>query len=292
MKLTSPSQIKAIMDSHGIRFNKGYGQNFLISEEVPYKIARECGADRSCGVIEVGPGIGTLTSELAEVAKKVVAVEIDTNLIGVLAETLSGFENVRVINSDILKIDLKKLVEEEFGSDEVCVCANLPYYITTPILMYFIESGLKFKSITVMVQKEVALRLSSKPGDSDYGAITAAIARYGTARRLFNVPSGCFMPAPKVDSAVLQIIPHEVKPYEVKSEEMLTKVIRAAFAQRRKTLLNSLSGSFPKTDKQDLKNIIISCGFSETVRGEQLGIPEFAKIADMLYELSSKNQTV
>lgn len=285
MKLTSPSQIKALMDSRGIKFNKGYGQNFLISEDVPYRIANECLADHSCGVIEVGPGIGTLTCQLADVAKKVVAVEIDTNLIDILKETLSDFDNVKVINSDILKINLPKLVDEEFKDTEICVCANLPYYITTPILMYFIESGLKFKSITVMVQKEVAMRLSSKPGDSDYGAITAAIARYGTARRLFNVPSGCFMPAPKVDSAVLQITPHQTKPYSVVSEEMLTRVIRAAFSQRRKTLLNSLSGSFAGIEKQEIKDIIISCGFSDTVRGEQLGVQEFAKIADKLSEI-------
>lgn len=288
MKLTSPSQIKALMDSRGIKFNKGYGQNFLISEDVPYKIASECGADKSCGVIEVGPGIGTLTCHLADVAKKVVAVEIDTNLIDILSETLSEFDNVKVINSDILKVNLNKLIEEEFNDTEICVCANLPYYITTPILMYFIESGLIFKSITVMVQKEVAMRLSSKPGDSDYGAITAAIARYGTAKRLFNVPSGCFMPAPKVDSAILQIIPHKEKPYTVISEEMLTKVIRSAFSQRRKTLLNSLSGSFSGIEKQDIKNIITSCGFSETVRGEQLGVQEFAAISDKLSEALTK----
>ncbi len=285
MNLTSPSQIKKLMESHGIRFNKGFGQNFLVSPEIPMRIADECGADQSCGIIEVGPGIGTLTCELAQVAKKVVSVEIDTGLIPVLNETLSDLDNVKIINQDILKTDLKGLIRTEFDGMDICVCANLPYYITTPILMFFIESGIEFKSITVMVQKEVAIRLCSKPKDPDYGAITAAIARYGNARKLFNVPAGCFMPAPKVESAVLQIIPHNEKPYTVKSEEMLTKVIRAAFSQRRKTLVNTLSGSFQKVGKEQLREIVLSCGFYETVRGEELGIKEFALLADRLTEL-------
>lgn len=284
MKLTSLSEVKNIMEKHGLRFNKGYGQNFLINEAVPRRIAEECGASGESAILEIGPGIGTLSQELCKLYKKVVAVEIDTTLIPALGETMAEFDNFKVINADILKVDLPALIKEEFGDMPLTVCANLPYYITTPIIMGLLESGCRFDNITVMIQKEVALRLCAKPGDSDYGSVTASVARYGKASRLFNVSAGSFVPAPKVDSAVIRIEVDKERKYSVKDEKTMTRVIRGAFAQRRKTLVNSLSSEFSELNKEELTEAIVSASFTPDIRGEKLGITEFALIADAIYD--------
>lgn len=283
MKLTSLSEVKNVMERHGLRFNKGYGQNFLINEAVPKRIAAECGANPDSGILEIGPGIGTLSQELCRLYKKVVAVEIDTSLIPALGETMAEFDNFKVINADVLKVDLPLLIKEEFGDMPLTVCANLPYYITTPIIMGLLESGCKFDNITVMIQKEVALRLTSKPGDSDYGAVTASVSRYGKASRLFNVSAGSFVPAPKVDSAVIRIEVDKEKSYVVKDESYMTRVIRGAFAQRRKTLVNSLSSEFSELNKEEITSSVTNAGYSADIRGEKLGISDFAALADSLY---------
>ena len=283
MKLTSLSEVKSIMEKHGLRFNKGYGQNFLINEAVPRRIAEECGATPDSAILEIGPGIGTLSQELCRLYKKVVAVEIDTTLIPALADTMSEFDNFKVINADILKVDLPELIKNEFGDMPLTVCANLPYYITTPIIMGLLESGCRFDNITVMIQKEVALRLCAKPGDSDYGSVTASVARYGKASRLFNVSAGSFVPAPKVDSAVIRIEVDKERKYSVKDEKTMTRVIRGAFAQRRKTLVNSLASEFSELNKEDLTEAMTEASFAPDIRGEKLGIPEFALIADSVY---------
>lgn len=284
MKLTSLSEVKNIMEKHGLRFNKGYGQNFLINEAVPRRIAEECGASGESAILEIGPGIGTLSQELCKLYKKVVAVEIDTTLIPALGETMAEFDNFKVINADILKVDLPALIKEEFGDMPLTVCANLPYYITTPIIMGLLESGCRFDNITVMIQKEVALRLCAKPGDSDYGSVTASVARYGKASRLFNVSAGSFVPAPKVDSAVIRIEVDKERKYSVKDEKTMTRVIRGAFAQRRKTLVNSLSSEFSELNKEELTEAIVSASFTPDIRGEKLGITEFSLIADAIYD--------
>ena len=284
MKLTSLSEVKNIMERHGLRFNKGYGQNFLINEAVPRRIAEECGASTDSGILEIGPGIGTLSQELCRLYKKVVAIEIDTSLIPALSETMAEFNNFKVINADILKVDLSKLIDDEFAGMPITVCANLPYYITTPIIMGLLESGCNFDNITVMIQKEVALRLCAKPGDSDYGAVTASVARYGRASRLFNVSAGSFVPAPKVDSAVIRIEVDKDRGYTVKSEKLMTRVIRGAFAQRRKTLVNSLSSEFSELSKDELIDAVVSAGYSADIRGEKLGTADFASIADVIYD--------
>ncbi len=284
MKLTSVSELRELMERHNLKFNKGYGQNFLINEAVPKRIAAECGADSESGILEIGPGVGTLTRELCQLYKKVVAVEIDTNLIPALKETTAEFDNFKVINSDILKLDIKKLIDDEFNGMNVTVCANLPYYITTPIIMSLLESGAKFENITVMIQKEVALRLCAAPASPEYGAITVSVMRYGKASRLFNVSAGSFMPAPKVDSAVVRIKLGKTPTYNVKSEELLTQCIRGGFAQRRKTLVNSLSSEFTEIEKGTIAEIIAKCGFVPTVRGETLSVNDYARLADAIYD--------
>ena len=289
MKLTDISVVREIMGRHGITFQKKFGQNFLINERVPERIAEaacECRSGRPLGILEIGPGIGTLTRELASRADRVVALEIDTNLIPVLAETLEDCQNTSVINRDVMKTDLAELVESEFLSKgmDVAVAANLPYYITTPILMKLVESRIPFETITVMIQKEVAQRLAAPAGDSEYGAITASLSYYGEVERLFTVPAGCFLPAPKVDSAVIRIRLHKQPPVSVKSEEMLFKVIRGAFAQRRKTLANSLTTEFSSLGKEGIASAIAEAGFDPSIRGERLGLADFAKLADVLID--------
>ena len=281
MKLTNIGTVKALMEKHGIKFQKKFGQNFLINEDVPYRIADECGAGENDYVLEIGPGIGTLTRELCSVAKKVVAVEIDTGLIPVLSETLADFDNVEVINSDIMKTDIKKLFEEKFVGGDVYVCANLPYYITTPILMLLLESRLPFKKMTFMVQKEVADRLCSDSKEGDYGAVTASVSYYGKVKKLFNVSAGNFMPAPKVDSAVIQITVYDEPPVKVEDEKLFFRVIKAAFEQRRKTLVNALSGKVGLSKDLIIK-AVAEAGLDENVRGEKLDISEFARLSDII----------
>lgn len=284
MRLTNISTVRELMERHGIKFQKKFGQNFLVNPEVPYRIAEECGATENDCVLEIGPGIGTLTQELASVAKKVVAVEIDTGLIPVLEETLAEFDNVEVINQDIMKTDVKELFEEKLGQGDVYVCANLPYYITTPILMLLLESRLPFKKMTFMVQKEVADRLCATPKDSDYGAVTASVSYYGEVKKLFNVSAGNFMPAPKVDSAVIQITLYDKPLVELLDEKLFFSVIRAAFEQRRKTLVNALNGKVG-IGKDKITEAIENVGLDVNVRGERLGIKEFAALSDVIKKM-------
>ena len=283
MDLTNMAQVKDLMQEFGIFAKKKYGQNFLISKGTVQRIADEGTGDENEGVIEIGPGIGVLTRELCEVAKKVVAVEIDTTLLPVLDRTLGEFDNVKVINADIMKTDINKIIKEEFSQcSAVRVCANLPYYITTPILMSLIEGNTGVKSITVMVQKEVADRLCSGADSGEYGAISAMIAYYGNAKKLFTAGSGCFYPAPKVDSAVIRIDMYDEKPIVAQNEIILKRVIKGAFAQRRKTLVNSLCSEFIGYGKERMTGLVQELGYSPTVRGETLGIGDFVRIADAL----------
>ena len=288
MKLTNISEVREIMERNGLRFNKQFGQNFLINEAVPRRIAEECGAKPEDGILEIGPGIGTLTRELAARYRKVVAVEIDRNLIPVLGQTLADFDNVTVINDDVMKTDLKALLDEHFPGMRVTVCANLPYYITTPILMKLLESDVFFDNITVMVQKEVAVRLTSLPGSAEYGSITASVGWYGKAEKLFGVSAGSFLPAPKVDSAVVRLSLYGKPPYPVRDEALLFRVIRAAFGQRRKTLLNSMTSFFPELTKNALEEAIVTAGFSAGIRGETLSTEDFAKLTESLYDRLGK----
>lgn len=270
------------MADAGITFRKEFGQNFLTNRLIPEEIAENCADEAESLIIEIGPGIGCLTKELAERYRKVVAVEIDKGLIPVLDKTLADYDNVTVINEDIMKIDLSELVEKYSEGMPISVCANLPYYITTPILMRLLESGVKFSSITVMVQNEVAARLAAKPGSADYGAITVSLGYYGTVRKLFKVSAGCFVPAPKVDSAVVRIDLYKEPRYDVKDEELFKSLIKAAFEMRRKTLQNAISAKFPQYSKEKLSEAIISLGYDERVRGERLSTEDFARLSNIL----------
>lgn len=279
MELTSPKVIKQIAEQFDFGFSKGLGQNFLLDPQVLDKIADA--ADIDDGVLEVGPGFGVLTKRLCQTGKKVVSVEIDKRLIPVLDYTLSEFDNVKIIEKDILKTDVKALIDEEFDGKRISVAANLPYYITTPIITKLIEEKLPIKNIVVMVQKEVAERIAAKPGKKDYGAISVLCQYYTNPRLVTIVPKGSFYPAPKVDSAVLCMEVQDKPNVEVMDEKLFFKVVRAAFGQRRKTLLNCLSSSFP-CGKDTLSELLTSVGIEPTVRGEKLGLLEFAKIADAL----------
>ncbi|MGN0689325.1 MAG: 16S rRNA (adenine(1518)-N(6)/adenine(1519)-N(6))-dimethyltransferase RsmA [Oscillospiraceae bacterium] len=274
--LTNISVVRDILSRHGFTFSKALGQNFIVNPAICPRIAEEGGAKSGCGVIEIGTGIGVLTAELAKRADKVVAIEIDTRLMPVLAETLSDFDNVKIINDDVLKVDLKKIIEEEFGDKEVYVCANLPYYITSPIIMSLLENRLPIKAITVMVQKEAATRLCAEPGSRDVGAVTVAVRYYSEPKLLFNVSRGSFMPSPNVDSAVIRL---EIKNNRlVDDEQHFFKVVRGAFSQRRKTLANSLSSAL-SIDKQVVTEAIVSAGLQENVRPEQLSMEDFINVA-------------
>jgi 16S rRNA (adenine1518-N6/adenine1519-N6)-dimethyltransferase len=279
--LCNLSVIKTLMAEAGITFRKEYGQNFLTNRLIPEEIAENCADEENSLIIEIGPGIGCLTAELAARYKRVVAIEIDKGLIPVLEKTLGDYENVTVINCDVMKVNLHELVKEYSDGMPVSVCANLPYYITTPILMYLLESGVKFSTITVMVQNEVAARLAAPAGSSDYGAITAILGYYGTVRKLFKVSAGCFIPAPKVDSAVVRIDLYKEPKFTPKNEKLFRNVIKAAFEMRRKTLSNALSAKlgYPK-DK--ILNAIAATGHPESVRGERLSTEDFVKLSDAL----------
>lgn len=297
MNLCDINVVKRIMSKYGTGTKKSFGQNFLINKQVPMDIAYESYSYHSCkngsresGVIEIGPGIGCLTNELCLSYDKVVAVEIDKTLIPILAETLSEHQNVSVINEDFLKIDLSSFISEHFGDNPVSVCANLPYYITTPIVMKLLEGARdengksRLTSVTVMVQREVANRLCASNLDGDYGAITASINYYGQAVKLFDVTPDNFLPPPKVTSSVIRIELYDTPPYKVESEKMLFKVIEGAFAQRRKTMVNSLSSVFSNIPKARIGEIITELGFDINIRGERLSIQDFCALADKFYE--------
>ncbi|MBQ4556923.1 MAG: 16S rRNA (adenine(1518)-N(6)/adenine(1519)-N(6))-dimethyltransferase RsmA [Clostridia bacterium] len=282
MNLCDIRTVRDILSAFGTGTKKSFGQNFLINQSIPERIAENCCDDNDSVIIEIGPGIGCLTAELAKRYKKVIAFEIDETLIPVLKYTLGEFKNVEVINQDIMEVDLAAVISEKAQGEKISVCANLPYYITTPILMRLLESRIAFDSITVMVQAEVAARLSAAPGTADYGAITASLCYYGQPQKLFTVSAGNFMPAPKVNSAVVRIDLYREKPVVPKDEDRFFKVIKAAFGQRRKTLVNALQTGFPNYSKEDLTAIITECGFDERVRGEKLSTADFAAIADKM----------
>ena len=280
--LTNISVVKDILSRHGFTFSKSLGQNFIVNHSVCPRIAEEGGASSGKGVIEIGTGVGVLTAELAKRADKVVAIEIDDRLIPVLSETLSDFDNVKIINEDVLKVDLDKVIEEEFQGMDVYVCANLPYYITSPIIMSLLESRLNIRAITVMVQKEAATRLTAELGTRDVGAVTVAVRYYSEPKLLFNVSRGSFMPSPNVDSAVIRLdIKNEKK---VDDEKHFFKVVRAAFSQRRKTLSNSLSSGL-SMDKKVITEAIKSVGLPESIRPEQLSMEDFINIAESVRKI-------
>lgn len=285
-KLSDIGTIKEILTKYGFSFSKALGQNFLINPSVCPRMAEMGGAKEGVGVIEIGPGIGVLTYELAKRADKVVAIELDKRLLPMLDETLEEFENVKIINDDVLKIDLHKLIENEFQGLDVVVCANLPYYITSPVIMKLLEDRLPVKSITVMVQKEAADRLCAELGTRQTGAVTVAVNYYAKAELLFKVSSGSFMPPPKVDSAVIRLDVYDEPVVKVDSEEILFKVIKAAFAQRRKTLLNSLSNSLYYSKEQILQ-ALGDAEISQTARAEQLKLEDFAAISNQLNKIEN-----
>ena len=274
--------IKELLGRHGFHFSKSLGQNFLTAAWVTASIVEDSGVDETCGVLEIGPGMGSLTRELAKSAGKVCAVEVDRALLPVLDETLAEFSNVSVIHGDILKEDVNEIVKRELGGLRPLVCANLPYYITSPILTRLIESC-AFEAITVMLQKEVAQRLCAAPGKGDYGAFTVYIQYYTQPEILFDVPADCFIPQPKVDSAVVRLVMRDEPPVRVEDEKFFFKVVHAAFAQRRKTLLNCLASVFgDKISKQDIACAIEQAGIAPNARGETLSIPEFAELAKVI----------
>ena len=277
MDLTSPRVIKDIAARFGFRFSKGLGQYFLLDSNVLDQIVEA--AEIENGVLEVGPGFGVLTKHLAMTGKKVVSVEIDRRLLPVLDYTLEGFDNVTVLEKDIMKADVKGIIDEEFSGQEISVAANLPYYITTPIITSLIEAKLPLKNIVVMVQKEVAQRICAKPGKKDYGAITVLCQYYTKPEMVCIVPAGSFYPPPKVDSAVLCMRMLSEPSVQVKDEKMFFRVVKASFAQRRKTLLNCLQSAFT-ADKEKIAEVLESVEISPQIRGEKLGLEEFAKIAD------------
>ena len=290
MNLCNRGVITSLMEEAGIGFRKDLGQNFLTNPEIPLRCAEGCESDPETLILEIGPGIGCMTDALASRFRHVVAVEIDTRLLPVLEKTLAEHHNVTVVNCDIMKCDIPALlsrIKAEKGLPEelpVAVCANLPYYITTPILMYLLECGVAFSSVTVMVQSEVADRLTASPGSSAWGAISAAVAYYGKAQKLFSVPAGCFMPMPKVNSAVVRVALYREKPCRPKDEKLFFRVIKGSFGQRRKTLSNALTSAFPELDKQEVTDIIVSAGLSPQLRGEVLSVEQFTALSDAFYE--------
>jgi 16S rRNA (adenine1518-N6/adenine1519-N6)-dimethyltransferase len=282
--LTNISVIKDILSRHGFNFSKGLGQNFLINPTVCPKIAEMGNAKDGYGIIEIGTGFGVLTCELAKRANKVVAIEIDNRLIPILGETLSEFDNVKVINADVMKVDLQKVIQEEFEDLKVSVCANLPYYITSPIIMMLLENNLPIDSITVMVQKEAGQRLCAKVGTRDTGAITVAVNYYGTVTKLFDVNRGSFMPSPNVDSCVIRIDINHNNRLPKEDEEYFFRVVKGAFSQRRKTLTNTISSSM-NIPKAEVIKALESVGLPSSIRAENLTMEQFIEFSKALKPL-------
>ncbi|MCI7128596.1 MAG: 16S rRNA (adenine(1518)-N(6)/adenine(1519)-N(6))-dimethyltransferase RsmA [Clostridium sp.] len=284
--LGNPKNTIEIIQKYEFMFQKKFGQNFLIDTHVLEKIISAAGITKDDCVLEIGPGIGTMTQYLAENAGHVVAVEIDRNLIPILKETLADYDNVTVINEDILRVDIKALAEEYNGGKPIKVVANLPYYITTPIIMGLFESGVPIDNITVMVQKEVADRMKEGPGSKDYGALSLAVQYYAEPEIVANVPPNCFIPRPNVGSAVIRLTRHKEMPVEVKDPALMFKIIRASFNQRRKTLQNGLGNAseLPYT-KEQIAAAIAEMGLTPTIRGEALSLAQFAQLSDILGEM-------
>ena len=277
-KLSDISTIRAVLEKNGFHFSKALGQNFLINPSVCPRMAALSGAADCAGAVEVGPGIGVLTWELSKVAKKVVSIELDKRLLPVLDETLADCENVKIVNADVMKLDLRRMIEEEFPGGEVAVCANLPYYITSPVIMRLLEERLPVTSITVMVQKEAAERLCAHPGERACGAVSAAVWYYAEPEILFQVSRGSFMPAPNVDSAVIRLRIRRTPPVEVADEPFFFRVVRAAFAQRRKTAVNSIANTLGRS-KQAVAAAFDAAGVPQNARAEALTLEDFAALA-------------
>jgi 16S rRNA (adenine1518-N6/adenine1519-N6)-dimethyltransferase len=276
MDLFSMTEIRRLLDRHGFSFRKSLGQNFITERWVPERIVSESGIDSRFGVVEIGPGIGTLTQFLCKYAGKVAAVEIDSRLLPVLEETLAGCNNFRLYHADVLKTDLAAIVKNDLDKLIPAACANLPYYITSPVLERLLKGRL-FRQVTVMVQKEVARRICAKPVSSEYGSLSVFSSFYSEPKILFDVSAGCFMPRPKVDSSVVLFRMRGENPYGVCDEELFFRIVSASFSQRRKTLANGLSSALP-VEKDALKKLIEGCGFSPDVRGETLSVEDFAKL--------------
>lgn len=280
-ELSNIGNIRQVLARHGFTFSKKLGQNFIVNPSVCPRMAQLGGAGPGTGVIEIGPGAGVLTWELASRADKVVCIELDERLLPVLAENLSGFDNVTVLHADVLKVDLARLIREQFPGLEVVVCANLPYYITSPIVMSILEARLPIRSLTVMVQKEAADRICAAPGSKNCGAVSAAVSYYSRPQVLFSVSRGSFLPAPEVDSAVIRLDIRKEPPVQVPDEALLFRVIRAGFAQRRKTLANALSAGL-SLDKAQALRILAASGVSSSARAQELELEQFAAIARSL----------
>lgn len=281
MDLCNVAEVKGLLARHGFHFSKAKGQNFLIASWVPRQIVEDSGVDKDCGVLEVGPGIGPMTQQLCLRAGKVAAVEVDRTLKPILEETLGEFQNLEILWQDILKTDIGALVREKFGGLRPMACANLPYYITSPVLTALLEAKC-FSSVTVMVQKEVAQRMAAKPGTVDYSAFTVFCNYYAQPELLFDVPASCFLPQPKVTSAVVRLKTRQSLPWQIDDESLFFRVVRASFAQRRKQLQNGLAAGFGELGKAGAAEILTDCGLAPTVRGETLGIEDFARIANAI----------
>ena len=271
--------MKPLLSQHGFHFSKAKGQNFLIAPWVPQSIAEQSGVDETAGVLEIGPGVGPLTQQLCLRAGKVCAVEVDTRLKPILELTVGEFSNLEILWNDVLKLDIPALVREKFAGLRPMACANLPYYITSPILSALLEAEC-FESVTVMVQKEVAQRIAAAPGTADYSAFTVFCQYYAEPELLFEVPAHCFLPQPKVTSAVITLRTRQQKPWDIADEEVFFRVVKASFAMRRKKLSNGLASGFPELGKTGAAEVIAAAGFDANVRGETLSIPEFARIAN------------
>ena len=277
--LSNIGVIKELLGRHGFSFSKGLGQNFLINPSVCPRMAELGGAQPGWGVIEIGAGVGVLTAELARRADKVVSIEIDSRLLPILDETLGDFDNVKIVNEDVLKVDLRRLIQEEFGDKPVAICANLPYYITSPIIMSLLEQKLPIQAVTVMVQKEAAQRLCAPPGSREVGAVSIAVQYYARPQLLFPVSRGSFMPAPEVDSAVIRLDLRQEPPVALRDEALFFRVVRGAFSQRRKTLSNTLSSAFGLS-KEATRQWLREANVAEGLRAEQLSLEQFAQIAN------------
>ncbi len=279
--LSDPRVLRELLQRHGLRLSKGLGQNFLINPSVCPRMAAACGAEGCAGVLEVGPGVGVLTRELSSTAKKVVSVELDHRLLPVLEETLSDCTNVEIVQGDILKLDLHRLIEEKLSGGPVCVCANLPYYITSPVIMALLEGGLPLTAVTVMVQKEAAARLCAPPGVRECGAVSVSVHYRSRPQVLFQVGRGSFMPPPNVDSSVIRFDMLPEPPVRVRNEDILFKVARGAFVQRRKTAANSLSGAL-RLPKGLIEGRLTQAGIPINARAEQLTLAQFGTLSDAL----------
>ena len=281
LELCNIQEMKSLLGEYDFHFSKAKGQNFLTAAWVPQRIAEEAGVDETAGVLEIGPGIGPLTQQLCLRAKKVVAVEVDTTLKPILKRTLGEFDNLELLFADAMKLDLAALVQDRFAGLRPMACANLPYYITSPVLTALLEAR-AFESVTVMIQKEVAQRICAKPGSPDYSAFTVFCNYYAEPEILFDVPPSCFLPQPKVTSSVITLKTRRTLPWDIRDEALFFKVVRSSFAMRRKTLVNGLAAGFPNKTKPELTELLVSLGHRPDVRGETLSIEEFAAIADAL----------